>query len=150
MQKLQIIAGKIKQKKLFAPFFYLLGQYFEYLNFFGLMCERKNMFFGFHPNFSLLFCRYLAVMKEFSGTASVRLAELEDLFVDMKARVSSPIQKAHTFEVLAFLSVAGPILHGTLEILLRLMLLVHQSIVQKRAKNGPKWSKMGLNGPKWS
>ena len=27
-------------------------------------------------------------MKEFTGTASVRLAELEDLFVDMKARVS--------------------------------------------------------------
>ena len=34
------------------------------------------------------FCRYLPVMKEFTGTASVRLAELEDLFVDMKARVS--------------------------------------------------------------
>ena len=32
--------------------------------------------------------RYLMVMKEFTGTASVRLAELEDLFVDMKARVS--------------------------------------------------------------
>ena len=31
--------------------------------------------------------RYLPVMKEFTGTASVRLAELEDLFVDMKARV---------------------------------------------------------------
>merc|ERR1711953_65140 len=30
--------------------------------------------------------RYLPVMKEFTGTASVRLAELEDLFVDMKAR----------------------------------------------------------------
>ena len=38
----------------------------------------------FFPNL-----RYLPVMKEFTGTASVRLAELEDLFVDMKARVSS-------------------------------------------------------------
>ena len=41
---------------------------------------------------SFFFClpfRYLPVMKEFSGTASVRLAELEDLFVDMKARVSN-------------------------------------------------------------
>jgi hypothetical protein len=33
-------------------------------------------------------CSYLPVMKEFTGTASIRLAELEDLFVDMKARVS--------------------------------------------------------------
>ena len=32
--------------------------------------------------------RYLPVMKEFLGKASVRLAELEDLFIDMKARVS--------------------------------------------------------------
>ena len=32
--------------------------------------------------------RYLPVMKEFMTMASVRLAELEDLFVDMKARVS--------------------------------------------------------------
>ena len=31
--------------------------------------------------------RYLPVMKEFMTMASVRLAELEDLFVDMKARV---------------------------------------------------------------
>ena len=31
--------------------------------------------------------RYLPVMKEFVSGASVRLAELEDLFVDMKARV---------------------------------------------------------------
>lgn len=30
--------------------------------------------------------RYLPVMKEFSVKASVRLAELEDLFIDMKAR----------------------------------------------------------------
>ena len=33
--------------------------------------------------------RYLTVMKEFSGKASVRLAEIEDLFIDMKARVRS-------------------------------------------------------------
>ena len=32
--------------------------------------------------------RYLPVMKEFHAKASVRLAELEDLFIDMKARVS--------------------------------------------------------------
>ena len=32
--------------------------------------------------------RYLTVMKEFNGKASVRLAEIEDLFIDMKARVS--------------------------------------------------------------
>ena len=31
--------------------------------------------------------RYLPVMKEFMTMASVRVAELEDLFVDMKARV---------------------------------------------------------------
>ena len=31
--------------------------------------------------------RYLPVMKEFHAKASVRLAELEDLFIDMKARV---------------------------------------------------------------
>ena len=42
----------------------------------------------FLTSFFFLF-RYLPVMKEFSGTASVRLAELEDLFVDMKARVST-------------------------------------------------------------
>ena len=48
--------------------------------------------YGFHheliwkKNFLTTF-RYLPVMKEFTGTASVRLAELEDLFVDMKARV---------------------------------------------------------------
>ena len=30
--------------------------------------------------------RYLAVMREFMAMASVRLAELEDLFTDMKAR----------------------------------------------------------------
>ena len=32
--------------------------------------------------------RYLPVMKEFMTTAQVRLTELEDLFTDMKARVS--------------------------------------------------------------
>ena len=32
--------------------------------------------------------RYLPVMKEFMATAQVRLTELEDLFTDMKARVS--------------------------------------------------------------
>ena len=32
--------------------------------------------------------RYLPVMKEFSAKTAVRLAELEDLFIDMKARVS--------------------------------------------------------------
>jgi dishevelled associated activator of morphogenesis len=32
--------------------------------------------------------RYLPVMKEFLAKAAVRLAELEDLFIDMKARVS--------------------------------------------------------------
>ena len=31
--------------------------------------------------------RYLAVMREFMAMASVRLAELEDLFTDMKARL---------------------------------------------------------------
>ena len=31
--------------------------------------------------------RYLSVMKDFMSTASVRLSEIEDLFVDMKARV---------------------------------------------------------------
>lgn len=31
------------------------------------------------------------MMKEFMSVASVRVAELEDLFVDMKARVSSAI-----------------------------------------------------------
>ena len=31
--------------------------------------------------------RYLAVMKEFSTKAAVRISELEDLFIDMKARV---------------------------------------------------------------
>ena len=31
--------------------------------------------------------RYLPVMREFLAMASVRLAELEDLFTDMKARV---------------------------------------------------------------
>ena len=35
--------------------------------------------------------RYLPVMKEFNAKASVRLAELEDLFIDMKARVSDLI-----------------------------------------------------------
>ncbi len=35
--------------------------------------------------------RYLPVMKEFSAKTAVRLAELEDLFVDMKARVISVI-----------------------------------------------------------
>ena len=33
--------------------------------------------------------RYLPVMKEFMTTAQVRLTELEDVFTDMKARVSS-------------------------------------------------------------
>ena len=33
--------------------------------------------------------RYLPVMKEFMTTAQVRLTELEDLFTDMKARVSA-------------------------------------------------------------
>ena len=33
--------------------------------------------------------RYLAVMREFMAMASVRLAELEDLFTDMKARFVS-------------------------------------------------------------
>ncbi len=32
--------------------------------------------------------RYLPVMREFMSTAQVRLTELEDLFTDMKARVS--------------------------------------------------------------
>ena len=31
--------------------------------------------------------RYLAVMKEFMAMASVRIAEIENLFTDMKARV---------------------------------------------------------------
>ncbi len=33
-------------------------------------------------------CRYLPVMKEFMTMASVRLGEMEDLFTDMKSRVS--------------------------------------------------------------
>jgi hypothetical protein len=32
-------------------------------------------------------CRYLPVMREFMTMGSVRLAELEDLFTDMKSRV---------------------------------------------------------------
>lgn len=36
--------------------------------------------------------RYLPTMKEFVAKASVRLAELEDLFIDMKARVSLPTE----------------------------------------------------------
>ena len=38
-------------------------------------------------NLKGFFSRYLPVMKEFQSLASVHLAELEDLFVDMKARV---------------------------------------------------------------
>ena len=38
--------------------------------------------------------RYLPVMKEFMTTAQVRLTEMEDLFTDMKARVSL-IQKSN-------------------------------------------------------
>jgi hypothetical protein len=34
-----------------------------------------------------MMCRYLPVMREFMTMGSVRLAELEDLFTDMKSRV---------------------------------------------------------------
>ncbi len=40
--------------------------------------------------------RYLPVMKEFSAKTAVRLAELEDLFVDMKARVRELNNNSHT------------------------------------------------------
>jgi len=38
--------------------------------------------------------RYPTVMKEFAARSAVRLAELEDLFLDMKARVKRDKQKA--------------------------------------------------------
>jgi dishevelled associated activator of morphogenesis len=48
--------------------------------------EREVEFFRTQPTSNG--DRYLPVMKEFLSKASVRLAELEDLFTDMKARVS--------------------------------------------------------------
>ncbi len=46
--------------------------------------EREVEFFRTQP--ALNGDRYMPVMKEFSVKATVRLAELEDLFIDMKAR----------------------------------------------------------------
>lgn len=51
--------------------------------------ERELEFFRTQPMSSG--DRYLTVMKEFTAKASVRLAELEDLFIDMKARVSETL-----------------------------------------------------------
>ena len=53
--------------------------------------------------------RYLPVMKEFMTVASVRLAELEDLFTDMKARVSHlanlTVTELGTFDIFEFFSI---------------------------------------------
>ena len=61
--------------------------YFNYV-FIRLILKQLMNIVNFYALIIILFFRYLPVMKEFTGTASVRLAELEDLFVDMKARVS--------------------------------------------------------------
>lgn len=45
--------------------------------------------------------RYLLVMKEFSAKTGVRLSELEDLFIDMKARVR--FQSASGIQIASFL-----------------------------------------------
>ena len=51
--------------------------------------ERELEFFRTQP--AAAGDRYLAVMKEFATKTAVRLAELEDLFIDMKARVSGRV-----------------------------------------------------------
>ena len=58
----------------------------------------------------LYFLRYLPVMKEFVSGASVRLAELEDLFVDMKARVSN-IKKSQCFNNFNYIHKKSNIMH---------------------------------------
>ena len=50
--------------------------------------------------------RYLPVMKEFMSTAQVRLTELEDLFTDMKARVSGNIV-IDIYTLFSFLSMSS-------------------------------------------
>ena len=61
---------------------------FSYIVFFLGLKNRKFTYMKWTQFECTLVLRYLPVMKEFMTMGSVRLGEMEDLFTDMKSRVT--------------------------------------------------------------